>query len=207
MKKFFVLVLALVMCISLVACGGQSSTGNSSGLNVSDVASTDIVDFTILDSALAVYVGDTTDKGFLLPSEKKTNIGAPVGKSLVSVSFTVSNKDRAGYLNINTSEKKENSMPLDWKLTYGGKTYDITSYMYSYDRIGFTPAAFINGSTGEVLDTIGTNNYLLEAGKTISFRVIGVVDVEPDSLDDSFGITVKLPNSTGKQEKFTYTIN
>ncbi|MBE6623965.1 MAG: hypothetical protein E7621_07275 [Ruminococcaceae bacterium] len=207
MKKVLCLLILVVFSISLVACGNDASS--SSVLNVNTTASTDIVSFKIIDSSLATYVGATTNDSFLLPSKTKTTIGAPVGKSLVSISFKVTNNDRAGYLNINSSSKslKEKSLPLDWKLTYKGRTYDITSFTYSYDHIGFTPGAFINGSTGEVLDTISTSNYLLGAKESCSFRVIGVVDMEPDSYEDTYSITVKLPNSKGKKEKFTYTVN
>ncbi len=51
-----------------------------------------------------------------------------------------------------------------------------------------------------------SSNYLLSAGETVSFRTIGILNMEPTSWDDGFDLIIDIPNSSGEYESFTYSI-
>ena len=96
MKRILFFVLALVTLLNLCAC----NSGSKNALKLWETASSDIVDFSIDDAKFTVYASGTHDTTYLQPTEKKTAYGAPTGKTIVVISFTVKNNNRAGTLRI-----------------------------------------------------------------------------------------------------------
>ena len=220
MKKVLSLMLAAALMLSLAACGGTENTSSDSGeaaasgsnsgddtqyYNVGETVSTDIVDFTLNDCDLSIYASATADKSFLQPVEEETMFGAKVGSSLIIPSFTVVNKDRSGNIEI---KDQSSDLNLNWTVSYNGEEYRVTQYDLNFDGMfgmDLFPAAIIDPESGDMLEENDTNNYLLGAGETISFRTIGIIGVEPETLDDEFTVTIGLPSSSGK-EYFTYFV-
>lgn len=220
MKKMVPLILATVLMLSLSACGkggniasdsGEVTTGGSNSgadtqyYNVGETVSTDIVDFTLNDCDLSIYASATADKGFLQPVEEETMFGAKVGTSLIIPSFTIINKDRSGNIEI---KDQGSDLNLNWTVLYNGEEYKVTQYDLNFDGMfgmDLFPAAIIDPDSGDMIEENDTNNYLLDAGETISFRTIGIIGVEPETLNDEFILTISLPSSSGK-ESFTYLV-
>ena len=99
-------------------------------------------------------------------------------------------------------------LSLDWTVLYNGEEYKVTQYDLNFDGMlgmDLFPAAIIDPDSGDMIEENDTNNYLLDAGETISFRTIGIIGVEPETLNDEFILTISLPSSSGK-ESFTYLV-
>lgn len=220
MEKMVPLILAAVLMLSLSACGeggniasdsGEVTTGGSNSgadtqyYDVGETVSTDIVDFTLNDCDLSIYASATADKGFLQPVEEETMFGAKVGTSLIIPSFTIINKDRSGNIEI---KDQGSDLNLNWTVLYNGEEYKVTQYDLNFDGMfgmDLFPAAIIDPDSGDMIEENDTNNYLLDAGETISFRTTGIIGVEPETLNDEFILTISLPSSSGK-ESFTYLV-
>ena len=127
--------------------------------------------------------------------------------SLVIPTFTLTNKDRSGSISVADSF----DWPLAWSVSYDGNEYPIMSFdLNSNDGgtrgIRLSPAAIINSETGDMIEKNDSSNYLLSAGETVSFRTIGILNMEPTSWDDGFDLIIDIPNSSGEYESFTYSI-
>lgn len=201
MKKIFSLLLALTMILSLCACGGGSA---KNALHLWETASTDIVDFSIDDAEFTVYASGTHNGTYLKPTDEKTAYGAPTGKTIVVISFTVKNKDRAGTVSVGSpfGSSDDKIIKLDWKIKYNGKEYGISGLKDG--GFDMSPSVIINRDTQESIEEIDTMNQLLFAGRSESYRVAGIVDFEPESLEDTFEIQASIPDSKGKYTKLTY---
>ncbi len=197
MKKIFALLLALTMTVSLCACGGK----DEEKLHLWETASTDVIDFSIDEADFAIYASPLSDS-YLAPTEEKSSFAAPTGKTIVSISFTIKNKDRAATVNIGSSNDGDIYFPLDWKIKYNGNEYEISSLRGG--KFGMEPGAILNRYTQVATEKIGTSNHLLFDGLTESYRIAGIVDFEPTSLDEVFEIEVSLPDSKGDRTKLTY---
>lgn len=202
---------------SLAACGssGDSADGSSqeaesssaAALSLGETASTDIVDVTLTECNLAIFASAVSDASFLRPAEESSIYGASVGHSLVIPTFTLTNKDRSGSISVADSF----DWPLAWSVSYDGNEYPIMSFdLNSNDGgtrgIRLSPAAIINSETGDMIEKNDSSNYLLSAGETVSFRTIGILNMEPASWDDGFDLIIDIPNSSGEYESFTYSI-
>ena len=146
-------------------------------------------------------------RSFLRPAEESSIYGASVGHSLVIPTFTLTNKDRSGSISVADSF----DWPLAWSVSYDGNEYPIMSFdLNSNDGgtrgIRLSPAAIINSETGDMIEKNDSSNYLLSAGETVSFRTIGILNMEPASWDDGFDLIIDIPNSSGEYESFTYSI-
>lgn len=107
MKKTLLFVLTLAMILSLCACGGDSNKDNSSSnqttdtLEIGEVATTDIVEFSITRFEYAEKLknatfatGKTPDPEYLLPTEEVQSnnpFEADEGKVMISFSYTLKN--------------------------------------------------------------------------------------------------------------------
>lgn len=77
-------------------------------------------------------------------------------------------------------------------------------FYYAFDNFCMTPGVIINRDTQDATEEITTINHLLNEGACESFRIAGIVDFEPKSLDDSFQIIINIPDSKGKYINYTY---
>lgn len=212
MKKIFSLLLVIILILSLCACVGNSK------MHLSETASTDIVDFSIDDAKFTVYANKTSDDTYLTPTNLAPTFdnpayAAPTGKTIVVFSFTIKNKDRAATMCI-AGNNYENISPddipfrLDWKVKYKGKLYDLGAVEKRFELTnGFdmSTSVHIDRDTQKVIDYYHGVNELLHPGETESYRIAGIVDFEPKSLDDNFEIQASIPDSTGNCTKLTYT--
>lgn len=222
MKKALSLILALVMCLSLCACGDGSS-GETNATNapetteapkpeiptaeIKETVSTDIVDLTLEHSKLTYYVSNSSSN-YVEATEKANSLfAAKVGTCYVSMTVTVTNKDRGGSLNFCGGFSAWD--PADWSVTYNGEEYEMYGFdlnMDNYDNISLSYGAIVNKETGKVIDKVGTGNKLISAGETITLRFFGIIKLDPESLNDGFELNVKVPNSKGEYENFKYTV-
>ena len=217
MKRTVYFLVTAALFFSLAACGssGDSADGSSqeaesssaAALSLGETASTDIVDVTLTECNLAIFASAVSDASFLRPAEESSIYGASVGHSLVIQTFTLTNKDRSGSISVADSF----DWPLAWSVSYDGNEYPIMSFdLNSNDGgtrgIRLSPAAIINSETGDMIEKNDSSNYLLSSGETVSFRTIGILNMEPTSWDDGFDLIIDIPNSSGEYESFTYSI-
>lgn len=230
MKKLLALILATALALSLVACGGGGNDTGGSGTSGSensslqatskstdnekeetqyyqlgDTVSTDILDFTLLDCKFAIYASATLNETYLQPVEESTMYGAKVGHSLAIPSFTITNKDRSGNINIGA-----NGGELSWSISYGDKEWFLRKFGLDDSEpsplMSLSPGAIIDPNSGNMIEKHDAMNYLLDAGETISFRTIGVLVGEPENYNDEFKFNVEIPTSSGSKTSFTYIV-
>lgn len=213
MKKAVSLILALVMCLSLCACGGNGEETNATNApeiptaKVKETVSTDIVDFTLEHSKLTYYVSNASSTYVEATEEANTMFAAKVGTCYVSMTVTVTNKDRGGSLDFCGGFSAWD--PADWSVTYNGEEYEMYGFDLNtndYDNISLSYGAMVNKDTGKVITKVDSNNKLISAGQTITLRFFGIIKVDPESLNDGFELNVKVPNSKGEQENFKYIV-
>lgn len=133
-----------------------------------------------------------------------------MGNCFVSMTVTISYKDRGGRYALS----QYSQFPGDWTVTYNGVDYDIkgisTGFNDSYgisSGLGIWYAAIIDKNTGKVIrHENSSGDILVDAGETITLRFIGLIEVDPDSLNDSFDLNVKVPNSNRECVEFKYII-
>lgn len=218
MKKALSLILALVMCLSLCACGGNNDTTVPTEpktvptepptvkVNLGETVSTDIAEFTLLDSSFTYYA-TSLSTNYVAPVDEPDYFTASVGHCLVSVTFKITNKDRGGSLSF--AGGAGNWKP-NWTVSYNGADYSVKGYSLSSNSgnhwIDLAYAALLSADGNETIKRYGLSNYLLYAGDTVTLRTIGVIDIEPENLTDSFDFTVGVINSKGEHELFTYTV-
>ena len=139
MKKALSLILALVMCLSLCACGGNNDTTVPTEpktvptepptvkVNLGETVSTDIAEFTLLDSSFTYYA-TSLSTNYVAPVDEPDYFTASVGHCLVSVTFKITNKDRGGSLSF--AGGAGNWKP-NWTVSYNGADYSVKGYSLS----------------------------------------------------------------------------
>lgn len=224
MKKTISLLLALVLCLSLCACGGNNTPATEAPvettqppttaapteppiprLQLGETASTNLVDFTLINAQFTIFASATTNSTYLKPVEKQTVYGASIGKILLIPTFTMTNKDRAGSMSVCGMSA---DWPFVWSVNYGGAEYPVYGFDLNYDNqaIEMSPGAIIDPLTEYNLAEHGSSNYLLYAGEMVSMRIVTVVNFEPADMGDGFELKIALPNASGAMEEFIYVI-
>ena len=219
MKKALSLILALVLCLSLCACGNGSSVETNAPetteapkpqiptAQLKETVSTDIVDLTLEHSKLTYYVSNVSTNYVEATDEKNSLYAAKVGTCLVSMTATITNKDRGGSLNFCGGFSSWDA--ADWSATYNGEEFEMYGFSLTadnYDNIDLSYAAFVDKDTGAVIKKVGSSNTLISAGETVTVRFFGIIKVDPATLNDGFELNVKVPNSKGEYENFKYII-
>lgn len=204
MKRIIALVLSLIMILALCACGETEAK-----LAVGETASTDIAQFTLKDAQFAYYLSNVVNGNYLTPTnESNIMYAASTGHCFVSLTFTLTNIDRGGYLSFCDPFPEDQWKP-NFVLKYEGKEYPVNSYTLD-DKDGETfsmeYAVEVDKETVGYIKKIGTSNCLLRAGSTVTIRAAGVVAVDPENLTDGFELSVDVPNSKGEYETFTYAV-
>ena len=225
MKKALSLILALVMCLSLCACGGVSNRETNAPetteapvtteapkpeiptAQIKETVATDIVDLTLEHSKLTYYVSNVSTNYVEATEEANNLFAAKVGTCYVSMTVTITNKDRGGSLNFCGGFSAWD--PADWSVTYNGEEYEMYGFDLNsdnYDNISLSYGAIVDKGTGKVIDKVGSNNKLISAGETITLRFFGIIKLDPESLNDGFELNVSVPNSKGEKENFKYIV-
>ena len=206
MKKFIALLLVVVMCFAFTACGSNFEK-NTQKFNLKETVSTEIVDFTLENSEFAYYVSNSSST-YVEPTDKPNSMFASkTGTCYVSMTVTITNKDRGGHIDFGGSFGTWE--PSEWSVKYNGETYEMFGFDLNHDNIkaiSLQYGAYVDKDTGKTISKIGTNNALIDAGETVTIRFFSIIHIEPESLKDGFNLEVKVPNSAGERETFTYTI-
>lgn len=210
-KRIVAMFLASVMCLSLCACNGDS---NVEKIAVGETASTDLADFTLDNCQFTYHVNNTIAGGedtFLLPTDEPNgSFDASIGYCYVSLTFTITNKDRGGHINFcGIDDLDPDQWNPNFTLSYNGTDYHVNGYDI-HDREGSEDfslhyAVITDQETGERTYP-ETVNRLIYDGQTIKIRTFGVINLEPEELTDGFDISVDVLNSKGEYETFVYTV-
>lgn len=200
MKKLIALILALVLCLSFCACG----SGAIPTAQIKETVSTDIIDLTLEHSKLTYYVSNVSTNYVEATDEANSMFAAKVGTCYVSMTVTITNKDRGSLKFCDTPWD-----PADWSVTYNGVEYEMYGFDLNadnYNNISLSYGAIVNRGNGKVIDKVGTMSKTIDAGETITLRFFGIIKVDPESLKDGFELNVKVPNSKGEHENFKYIV-
>ena len=214
MKKVLALMLALVFVLSLVACGGANNGDSSVGAKSSnskkslgETVSTDIIDFTLKEAKFSYYAS-SLETTYAEPIDKSDGgiFVASKGHVYVCMTFEIKNKDR-DYIDAGPSDTV---YPMEFDIKYNGKKYSVHSYdLNNKDGkslyLEFGESAVSNNG-GNSFSKYSYNNLVIEAEHTAIARVVGVVTLEPDDLGDSFDLIINIPDSSKKEEHYTYEI-
>lgn len=154
-----------------------------------------------------VFAENSLDDLYLTPTDDSTSMyGAPIGYTLVIPTFEITNKDRAGSLDVGGPFS---DWELSWEINYNGETYPVLGWDLNRKEgsdLDLAPCACMNPITGKYIESSSSSNALIDAGTTEAFRILGMVNMEPSNLNDSFELTVNISNSKGEYEYFTYVI-
>ncbi len=207
MKRIIALLLALIMCLPLCACGNNSKeTGNSKEsktteevtteaieikYNLGDTVSTDIMSITLEKCQFTYYVSNNSST-LAEPTDKPhsfSQFAAKKGECIIAITYTIKNIDRTGYFS---------ESAYGWEAKYNGNKYDLSGNL--------SMSAVLNPNDGSVLEVNNSNNILVYAGQQYTMRTCKKIKVDPENITDSFEITIPLDNSSGEHESFTYVI-
>jgi len=232
-RKAISLFLALLMCLSLCACGGGNAVSETTApettppettvpettvpetttpepeiptAEIKETVSTDIVDLTLEHSKLTYYVSNVSTNYAEATEEANTLFAAKVGTCYVSMTVTITNKDRGGSLDFCGGFSAWD--PADWSVTYNGEEYEMYGFDLNTDnsdRISLSYGAIVDKETGKAIKG-GSSNKLIRAGETITLRFFGIIKLDPESLNDGFELNVEVPNSKGEKESFKYIV-
>lgn len=216
MKKALSLFLALVMALSLAACGGSSAaeeketptaageppaveeTAEISTYTVGETAETDILALTLDWAQLSIALENTWGDDYFTPKEydaaedANNPYVAAKGHTLVSIIYTVSNLDRASV------DFDGSFNPTFITVEYQGASASETKYGAEgiANEYGLNEWSQYNSS-----------NVLLQAGETCTYKCYCDIAVDAADLTDSFRITFSMPNSDGTTTDAVFTVD
>ena len=163
MKKILSLLLALVLCLSLCACGGETSKET---YHLGDTVSTDIFEFTLNEATFAYALNNVKGENFFAPKEynatndKDNPYVADTGKTFIAITYTITNTGRT------TTQFYKGGF---FTAKYNGKTYPAIGVLT------------LNASNK-------SDNVLVEAGATESNRAYAEISVDVENLTDAFRV-------------------
>ncbi len=203
MKKTIAILLAIVTCISLNACGNSS---NNEYHKLGETVSTDIFEFTLNAAEFTVALSSVYDEAYFTPKEYEPDADAdnpyvaPVGHTYVAFSYTVKNLDRA------SSEFHDGYFAT---VKYDGKKYNNMeegAYFQYNDEQYLDVDGKLKSKKGGEWYTDPGNNLLLLTGEKETRRAYIDIETEIKDLTEDVEITIKIPNSEGKEEAFTFLV-
>lgn len=173
---------------------------------IGTAVSTDCLELTVESAEFCFYASSYKDTyAQPIPDPQPKGIFyATKGRTLVALTIRITNLDRAtiqlaGY----------NGWEFSWKVVYNGMVYDMKGYDLNHpdgwDGLNFHHSV-ISHNDGKSFDFSDSISEKLDPGKTLVARVIGVIKMEPESLDDSFDILVNLLNSDIGNDWFIYHV-
>lgn len=214
MKKVLSLIMVLTIMLSLVACGRNENSVQTTTvpvtevpteppiqkLNLGETASTKIVDLTIDKAELSVAASPLSTTYMEPTNDTSSMYTATLGHSYVVMTYTVTFKDRGGSYSFEG---------LPGYVTYNGKEFPLKGYHVTRPdgySLNMGTAAIVDRATGEVLEKNDTLNYLFHPGESVTFRTFEIIETEPVNWGDAFDLTVKLRDVGDKTVEFTYTV-
>ena len=218
MKKALSLILALVMCLSLCACGGgndtpettkapttEANTPSETYYQIGDTVSTNLFSFTLDAATLAIALENTHGENFGNPKEynpqedNRNPYVAPTGHTYAAFTYTVENISRS-------SEEFHggNFVKVIYKDTKYTTTLDDCAVLYHQEHQYYSNGS-MHTEKANTWYSNPSNNMHVDAGEKQSRKTCADFAIEADSLTDAFYLCVSIPSSTGK-EVFTYQI-
>lgn len=210
-KKIFIFILiAIVVIIGIVYVllnKGDNSIiqGTKNYYYIGDTVKTDIAEFTLNNSELAIALSNVKNETYYTPVEynseqhQKNPFVADTGCTLVYIDFTLSAIDRS-----NVDVDETNFISVKYKNKNYNDKYHKTTYRNLLD---FGMLKQLSGKTNGEFSEYNSNNILLHTGDKVQVRGNYQIPTDVDSLKDTYYITFKLPTSNGKTNEFTYAIN
>ena len=217
MKKALSLILALVLCLSLCACGGttpeqtdnlsaETTTPPQTYYNIGDTVSTNMFNFTLDAAQLTIALSNINDETYCLPkdydpqADKNNPYVASVGHTFVAFTYTVENISRAS----NQFHTGSSFVKVLYKDTEYSTTLEDCAY-YLYESKQIMNNGKLETIKGNVWHRSAPNNFLLMNAAKETRRAYADIAIETDSLTDAFYLRISIPSSTGYQV-FTYQI-
>ena len=230
MKKTLALLLALVMALSLCACGSNSNTASNNesasktesveqtettentdtiiAQSLGDTVSTDIIDLTVKKAALAFYAEGATHTS----DGKVTNIDTACEPAENGGLYSC-NKGHA-LVCLDFVIKNNDRSKLDTRdliVSFTVRQGDNENMVFGYDPNSPSGKGRLNlylmpiASNGGDFIICKSSNKLISAGEELEIKWVGIVSFEPDDVNGSFDLVAEVKNSSG-YDKFTYLI-
>jgi len=179
-KKILVFILLIVGLFVITGCGKNDESEKVEKHSIGETVSTDLVDFTIETSKLAIaidYYGDIQE----YESDQQYEYVASKGHTFAWFTIILKNLDR-------------NSLVLD---------SDFISVKYNGKE---SNALTVVSSSEDLAKWTKVRKIQVDAEKEETYKVF--VDVESDAkdLEDDFDVTIRLPKSSGSSDKFEFAI-
>lgn len=178
--------------------------------NTDEIASTDIMEFTIKEAGLGFYAnnysyrssGEITniDSAFK-PSTSDKLFQSSKGHCLIYIDFVIKNIDRTS---LDTKDQI-----VDFIVLKDGNESFVNGYDLNNNDGNFGLDLSLTGiaeNGGKFYKHTSTNS-IISADETIEVKYVGVVGFEPQKTDGNFEIVVELKNSNDEIEPFVYSIN
>ncbi|MBQ2749140.1 MAG: hypothetical protein IJF34_05095 [Clostridia bacterium] len=171
-------------------------------LEMGETAATELTEFTLEKCSFSYYMSGMNDDSCLTPAETPQGLyNSSLGTCYLSLTFTVTNKDRGGSLSFGGSPTMNDWWQVFWCVGYEGKGAMVRGYDLNINEgeqfIDFAHAVIVDRESGKVIRKHDSNNYLLDAGETVTIRTFGVVGFEPNDLNDGFELMVGVRNLEG----------
>ena len=190
MKKIMALILALVLCLSLYACGGNDASdapGKASELKIGDTASGELFDVTLL----SVEEVDKIENGYVWhmwsPAEKTTyqDITAEEGYTIVKISYSYTYKGKeTGEFGFGLMLDYDDGYTFD---SLGG--HALPAIDYSKSRVGFEEYY----ETGELGIFAVSDPLNFNGGEGIKYMIVN--DQVLSDVDKPFVLKFDIPTS------------
>lgn len=202
MKRAIVLLLIAIMILGLCACGNRED-----GLALGEVAATDLAEFKLEDSVFTSYVSNVSSSYVEATDVKNDLFAAAEGHCYVSMVFTITNKSQDRSICYASSLAEWNP---NWVVSYNEESYPVKGFDINNEEgtafINLSYAAIVDQARGITLKKNESVNYLLAPNESVTIRTFGVIDVEPDTLNDAYSVKIGVLNSEGEHEEFTYVV-
>jgi len=166
---------------------------------IGETVGTDIAAVTLDWAKLAIALENTWGDDYYMPKEydaaedSNNPYVAPVGQSLVAITYTIQNKDRAS-IDLGGSFN-----PTFITVDYNGETYK--------NDVKFGAEGFANEFGVPEWKQYSSSNILLSAGEIATYKCYTSIGTDAADLEDVFEITFTLPNSKGEREDFIFVVD
>ena len=202
MKRVVGLLMTTIMILGLCACGNKEE-----GLTLGEAVSTDLVEFQLEDSVFTSYVSNARSTYVEATDAENDLFAAAEGHCYISMVFTITNKSHDRSICYASTFAEWNP---GWVVSYKGESYPVKGFDVNNEEgtefINLSYAAIVDQASGITIKKNESINYLLAPNEKVTIRTFGVIDVEPDTLNDAYNVKVGVLNTEGVHEEFTYAV-
>lgn len=216
-KKIIIPIVVIAIVVIAIIVGIVITKGNNDNTKevakeehyykIGDTISTDIAEFKLNDCKLAIELSNRIDDTYFTPKEYNIeDAGNPyiagTGHTFVYLDFTVSAIDRS-QIELNGFSNSD-FVSVKYK---DNNYYTNSSNTMKIGMRKIENTVTVNKKVTGKWEKHSSQNILLQPSEKEEYRAYVDIDVNVDSLNDTFYITFKLPNSENKTTSFTYVIN